>query len=182
MVSEKDLVRAMKEAWKGREGYTVAVFEKGWFLSAEKWSVFIPSGLLPRKSLALVVEHIGEIPKIAQAYTCTKRGGAQMATAAMLEGEAQELLRVGNINRAERTQLKHGEYALWQNADTLRVIAIDENYSDIAGVQMRQCAFCSGDCMYFCLKGVVLKVHGEYIGSVVRDYLSAMQWCGNAEG
>lgn len=176
MISEKGLLRAMKEAWKGADGYTLAVFSGQWFLKTEDWAVLVPRGLLPRKCLALIVEHVGEIPENGEAYNCSKKCGAQRVVRAILHEEVRELDERKELRNAKRTSLMYNGYVLWQNAESLHVIAIDETYSDIVCLQAQTLAFCLGDGVLWEHKGVVVKVAGQFMDDAARTYLSAMQW------
>ncbi len=178
MISEKGLVRAMKEAWRSAEGYMVAVSGGAWYIRAEDWAVIVPRGLLPRKCLALIVEHVGAIPEDGEAYTCTKRSGAQMVTAALMYEEKQELETMDKLRPAKRTSLTWGGYTLWQRAEDLRVLAIDENYSDIVSVQKQTNAFADAGNVIWSEKGVLARVRGAFIEPNAREYLSGMQWIG----
>lgn len=176
MISEKGLLRAMKEAWKGADGYTLAVFGGKWFLRTEDWAVLVPRGLLPRKCLALIVEHVGEIPEDGEAYTCAKKCGAQRVVRAIFYEEAKDLEECTGLKSAKRTSLMYSGYVLWQNAESLRVIAIDENDSDIVSLQAQTLAFCMGDSVLWEYKDIVVKVSGQFMDDTARTYLSAMQW------
>lgn len=61
LISEKGLVRAIKHAYK-REGYTVSNQGDYVAIYTESWFVKCSRKALPRKALALIVEHLGDTP------------------------------------------------------------------------------------------------------------------------
>ena len=76
LINEAGLVRAMKRAYRG-EGYnvvnrggTIAIYTKTWYLEAGR-------GYIPRKALATIVEHMGEIPEAGNPVLVQKDVEAQ---------------------------------------------------------------------------------------------------------
>lgn len=65
MIDERGLLSAMKSTWRS-EGYTVAGYredgERVLCIHGASWLVAIPYSAISRKVLALLVEHLGEIP------------------------------------------------------------------------------------------------------------------------
>lgn len=76
VICEKGLIRAMKEAYK-TEGYEIACKDVGDIrqirLETDTWRVMCSLKNLPRKVLALIVEHLGEIPEPGQAFHVNKK-------------------------------------------------------------------------------------------------------------
>lgn len=77
MIDERSLTRAMKESWRGG-GYEVAGYGDGngrmLFLDGRAWAALLPRRTCPRKVLALLAEHLGEIPE-ASAYRVSQEHG-----------------------------------------------------------------------------------------------------------
>lgn len=65
MLNERELVRAMKDAYKC-SGYTIAGYDSGgcrkYIIAGPDWLVACDAPMLPRKALSLVVEHLGTLP------------------------------------------------------------------------------------------------------------------------
>ena len=79
MIDERGLLSAMKSTWRS-EGYTVAGYredgERVLCIHGASWLAAIPYSAISRKVLALLVEHLGEIPDGA-AWTVRKGAGVQ---------------------------------------------------------------------------------------------------------
>lgn len=75
VIAEKGLIRAMKEAYK-KNGYEIECTDTGGVeeihIETPIWSVKCVKKNLPRKVLALIVEHMGEIPEPGQAVQVKK--------------------------------------------------------------------------------------------------------------
>ena len=65
VIEEKGMLAAMKDAYKGG-GYKVAVEDsagcENMILHTAMWTVVVLKKELPRKVLAMIVEHVGEVP------------------------------------------------------------------------------------------------------------------------
>ena len=76
VIYEKGLLRAMKEAYKS-EGYEIECTNTGGVveihIETPTWYVMCVKENLPRKVLALIVEHLGEIPLPGQAMQVKKK-------------------------------------------------------------------------------------------------------------
>lgn len=74
VINEKGLCAAMKAAYKKKStGYKVAarISENGTeeiVLSAPGWTAIITRENAPRKVMALIVEHVGDLPQAGQAF------------------------------------------------------------------------------------------------------------------
>ena len=75
MIDERSLLAAIKDAWR-TGGYSVAGNGGELVLQGSGWLAVLPRGIVPRKVLALLVEHLGEIPEGA-AWKVYKKQGAQ---------------------------------------------------------------------------------------------------------
>lgn len=76
VIHEKGLIRAMKEAYK-KNGYEIECTNTGGVveihIETPTWYVMCIQKNLPRKVLALIVEHMGEIPLPGQAVQVKKK-------------------------------------------------------------------------------------------------------------
>ncbi len=75
VIKEKALIREMKEAYKAA-GYTVSGKETATgtdlILQTPTWKVVIAKENMPRKVLALIVEHLGAIPMEGESFQLRK--------------------------------------------------------------------------------------------------------------
>lgn len=130
MIDERGLLSAMKSTWRS-EGYTVAGYredgERVLCIHGASWLVAIPYSAISRKVLALLVEHLGEIPD-GEAWAVRKGAGVQ--------GQIMDvvLTRLDGLRRriAEsdgetilRTNMTWKGYEVWQRPATLKVTAYD---------------------------------------------------------
>ena len=76
MIDEGGMLRVMKDAYKAT-GYIVINDAGTVTIRTGVWMTQMPFRVLPRKVLALLVEHIGTIPEDNEAFKCSKDGGAQ---------------------------------------------------------------------------------------------------------
>ena len=135
MIDERSLTRAMQEAWRG-SGYDVAGYGDGTgrmlFLDGGTWAVLLPRRNAPRKVLARLAEHLGEIPE-ASAYHVSKAGGAQnqmidisLSTLDKLQREVAE----GKAERICRSNMVWKGREIWQKTD-MKVLAFDPALAEI---------------------------------------------------
>lgn len=126
MIDEKGLCAAMKAAWRTASGYKVTVQSEMIGIAANNWAVQVPLRALPRKALALLVEHIGEIPTDGAAYGCQKDVGAQTLVAAFEQEHFRSLEAYFReaLPQAKETQLTLREHRIWQAPETMQVIAV----------------------------------------------------------
>lgn len=136
ILNEKPLVKRMNKDWK-EEGYTVA----GFFVDEEPWIGIVGTGYLaaversnaPRKVLAAIAEHAGDLPGVGQAWLVQKGSETQMADSEyveetireLLDGEPEEGLMV-------RCRLILGLRRLWQNTASGVIWLMDPEKTNIA--------------------------------------------------
>lgn len=134
VVNEKGLLRAMKDAYKS-DGYKVAVSDFGGvtevIIDNAMWTVAILKSEMPRKVLAMIVEHIGDIPAPGTAFQVKKKETQTeifniVADAAMDYNSNDQPRRI-----ARKTSLILGGFPLWQTATDSKVVKIYPNYEDI---------------------------------------------------
>lgn len=127
MVNERALLAAMKDAWKGK-GYIVAHRDGSYIISGDGWTLLCTEKLLPRKALALLVEHIGAIPE-GECLNVSKKAGIQTAIAAVQE-ESFRQTEQRKQEIAAPTRLTFDGYRVWQG-ESLRVLLMAEDLTGI---------------------------------------------------
>lgn len=105
MIEERSLLAAIKDAWR-TGGYSVVGNGGELVLQGSGWLAVLPRGIVPRKVLALLVEHLGEIPEGA-AWKVYKKQGAQAQMVAMGVGDA----------------MAYGQRLVWDDEGGLLVVA-----------------------------------------------------------
>lgn len=135
IVNEKGLIRAMKEAYKGL-GYNVAAGDndsgiENIIIATNFWAVVIEKKNLPRKVLGLIAEHVGDIPKLGEAFQVKKKEPQteiyEIATRVLRDIHAGDK----PLKLVKRTDLTLGCYQLWQRKDDLRIFKLDPELEDI---------------------------------------------------
>ncbi len=134
VVNEKGLLSAMKDAYK-LDGYQVAVDESGgienMIIHTPMWTVVIMKSELPRKVLAMVVEHIGEIPRVGTAFQAKKKE-TQTEIFNVVAGAPMDYHSDNQPRRiVRRTNLILGGFPLWQTATDQKVVKVYPDYEDI---------------------------------------------------
>ena len=133
MIDERSLLAAIKDAWR-TGGYSVVGNGGELVLQGSGWLAVLPRGIVPRKVLALLVEHLGEIPDAA-AWKVYKKQGAQAQMVDMaLEAVDMALEAVDTIRRelesepnpqeAHRTAMTWKNWEVWQT-EGLKVATFD---------------------------------------------------------
>lgn len=175
MISEKGLIRAMKNAWKGA-GYTVSVRERLIYIEGKEWDAVMHVDMLPRKALALLVEHIGSILKDGEAYTCTKGGGAQTVSPMVVFDRMNELIQLELHESAKKTKLSWGDAEIWQSCADWRILGIDPEYAEIVGEKSRGDAYIRDNYVIW-QEGAKVRVAAVRLPEAVQ-FLSSVQWTG----
>lgn len=146
VVNDKALVREMKEAFK-RWGYTVMVASGDkWVIgSKDNWTVVIDGqNNVPNEVLALIVLHMGELPKAQQCYriykadksTCIQK---EVYKVALENFEKLEKSRPLDDEEVRRTALVYGRRRVWQQLEDKKILLINprfEGLMDIGGDSM----------------------------------------------
>ena len=111
------------EHWIGINGYG------GWLILAAKSS-------MPRKILALIVEHAGALPEVGQSWKLEKpkKGEIQRQDTlfTIVGGEAAELMDGEWHNELVRIPMTLEGYSLWQDRENLRVKLVSPELEDLA--------------------------------------------------
>lgn len=105
MIDERGLLAAIKDAWR-TGGYGVVGNGGELVLQGSGWLAVLPRGIVPRKVLDLLVEHLGEIPEGA-AWKVYKKQGAQAQMVDMGVGDA----------------MAYGQRLVWDDEGGLLVVA-----------------------------------------------------------
>ena len=134
VVNEKGLLSAMKDAYK-TVGYQVAVDESGGvdnvILHNPMWTAVIMKSELPRKVLGMIVEHIGDIPRVGTAFQVKKKE-TQTEIFNVVAGAPMDYHSDNQPRRiARRTSLILGGFPLWQTAMDQKVVKVYPDYEDI---------------------------------------------------
>ncbi|MEG2177121.1 MAG: hypothetical protein RRY97_09630, partial [Oscillibacter sp.] len=77
LIDEKGLVKAIKEAY-AHNGYNVLNAGRQAIIYADEWFIRCDWNILPRKALAIIVEHMGLIPGDGDTVSITKGGDPQV--------------------------------------------------------------------------------------------------------
>lgn len=134
VVSEKGLLRAMKEAYKA-DGYTVAVDDGGGIedliLHTPVWTVVIQKDQAPGKILGLITEHLRKLPQPGEAF-CIKKKETQTEIYGMVKDTIEDF-HTGEKERQpiRRTNLTMDNFPVWQAAETRTVVKVFPDYEDI---------------------------------------------------
>lgn len=176
MVNEKGLVRAMKEAWSGG-GYIVTVREDLVYIRYNAWDLIMPVKLLPRKVLALLVEHIGSIPQDGEAYQCRKAYGAQLVAPAIAHDSLENLWRLKCDDGCEKTKLTWGDADIYQGFGTLEIRGLNPDYTRIVDSEKSGNAYMLENCVVW-VDDAKIRICGMVLPDFVQNVLSSVQWVG----
>ena len=133
---EKYLVKAMTADWK-EEGYTVA----GLMVDGEPWLAVVGTGYLaaversnaPRKMLATIAEHAGDLPGTGAAWLLQKGAESQMADFDYVEAAIRETIaEEPEEGLMARCRVILGTRRLWQNTATGKIWLMDPTKTNIA--------------------------------------------------
>lgn len=126
MIDERSLLAAIKDAWR-TGGYSVVGNGGELVLQGSGWLAVLPRGIVPRKVLDLLVEHLGEIQEGA-AWKVYKRQGAQAQMVDMaleaVDTIRRELESESDPREAHRTAMTWKNWEVWQTED-LKVATFD---------------------------------------------------------
>ena len=146
MLSERGLCAAMRAYWRTKAGYIVAESHGKVMILGGPWAVISSMRALPRKVLALIVEHLGTLPHSESFYVCK----GQDAQCRILE---EDLATMGELmsQAADAAQyclptpLKLNGYRVWQNLETLKTELMDEAYTAIVDPEADVCSMAAAN-------------------------------------
>lgn len=179
MINEKGLCACMKDAWRDGGGYVVAVTDGIVTIKAMAWLVQLPVDLVPRKTLALLVEHIGEIPDDGQAFRCGKKIGAQTLIAAVEQETNKKMEQYLNDTAAagKVTQIIYGGCSIWQDTNTMEICAVDPEYLRLLDVETDAKAYISpGGQAVSWEDDCKIVIMGVTMNDAVKQYLQGYPW------
>lgn len=180
MLNEKNVIAVMKAAWKSAAGYKIKMDDEGVILSMQGAFAYIPRARLPRKVLALIVEHIGKIPGDFEAYCVSKFNGAQSIIVAMMEEELKG--RKDSAGEAEehiqKTRLTYGAWEIWQGIDSKRVFALDPDKLKMIDEKAKIESLVAEDMVLMIDDGEWVMFDQSMIDKTVRTHLEKFQWTG----
>lgn len=181
VISEKGLCAAMNAAFKKKNtGYKVAarLSEKGVeeiVLSAPGWTAIITRENAPRKVLALIVEHMGDLPKEGEAFQVQdKKAQAEILSMAVPEQGTP----VAGAT-VKRTQLNYNGYQIWQRTDDRSVYMMPSQHEGMLDSYNRQ--VCLTEKGMFCAKGVASQLYVQPLKAQQNEllalhHLAKLQW------
>lgn len=130
IISENGLVKAMKESYK-TDGYTVTNISGAVAIWTDHWCIKCIQRNLPRKALAQIVEHAGELPEPDTAMYLRKGDDPQWASKDYVTAELAEWWTpAGNQSRAYMVPIVFAGLVMYQ-ATTLECFAADPVHLDI---------------------------------------------------
>ena len=179
MINEKALCAAMKDAYRNG-GYEVMGIgkENTLVINGKMWCAAAPQTRMPRKVLALLVEHLGEIPR-GQAAIVRKKEGVQtmVVDMAMERWEKLQKLTKTAAEELRPTPMTWKGREVWQT-EALRVLAYDSELSALAlaAENVRQV---HGDLMVCQEADTLVSVRAaDVIDDTMRATLETMMLCG----
>ena len=141
VINEKVLVREMKEAYKGW-GYTVMVMPGDRWVIRRKdaWSVEIENqDNVPNEVLALMVLHMGYLPKAERCYRVYKGDKCTCVQREVYSVEEEEYLSFVKERQKtdscpleiRRTSLIYGLRRVWQKREDKQILLIDPRFEGL---------------------------------------------------
>lgn len=160
VIAESGLCAAMKDAFRKKStGYKVAADilcatnKEDLIVSAPGWTAFINRENAPRKVLALIVEHMGDLPKAGQAFHVQDdQSQTEILNIAIPDG-------TGSIAGAfvRRTNLTYNGYQIWQRTDNHNVFMVDPKMEALMDNYNREVILTEDGQFY--LKGVASRLY-----------------------
>ena len=133
VINESGLCAAMRDAFRKKStGYKVAMRRLPGenpeiVLSTPDWTTIFEKENAPRKVLALIVEHLGDLPKPGQAFH-VKDDNVQTEIFSMAVPEKEELQ--PNVT-VKRTQIAYMGHVIYQREDNNEVFMIPPKLEDL---------------------------------------------------
>lgn len=183
IVNEKGLLKIMKEAHKSY-GYSVAATNdaigvESIIIITQKCVVVGDKKNMPRKVLALIVEHMGELPHCGEAFQIKKNE----PQTEIFDAATQTLKDMHSENKSlrviKRTDLTLGGYRLWQRKEDLKMFKLDPVLENVLEISRGIHRIVGDDVLMMVDKESRAYVYFEKPdknGSAGLDHLSQMQW------
>lgn len=181
VINESGLCAAMRKAFgKKSTGYKVAAQlspkgERELILSAPGWTAEISRENAPRKVLAMIVEHVGDLPDEGIAFQVKDKDvQTEIYNMAVPDAGAQ-----ATGYRVKRSGLTYNGYQIWQQVDNLKVFMVASNIEDIMDNYNREVRI-TEDGMFY-VEGVASRLHiqplkVEQNELPVVHHLAKMRW------
>ncbi len=181
VISESGLCAAMKAAFKKKStGYKVASRlsddgEEEIVLSAPDWIAIINRENAPRKVLALIVEHVGDLPAEDKAFQ-VQDAKVQTEIYAMAVPKLGEPVKDATV---KRTQLQYNGYQIWQRTDNQNVFMISPKNEDMLDHYNRPVSVAENGMFY--AEGTVSRLYLKPLQVMQNEltalnHLAKLQW------
>ena len=181
VISETGLCAAMKAAFKKKStGYKVAARlpkagKEEIVLSAPEWIAIINRENAPRKVLALIVEHMGDLPAAGEAFQ-VQDTKAQTEIYSMAVPELGEPMEGFNV---KRTQLQYNGYQIWQQTNNQNVFMISPKHEDMLDHYNRPVRLAENGMFY--AEGLVSRLYLKPLQVMQNDltalhHLAKLKW------
>ena len=183
VISEKALVREMKEAYK-RGGYTVLVRPNGrTVICSPYWAAEVDNHDIPREALSLMALHMEFLPEEGDAYKIykgDKTPAVQEEVFEVASGWVDQLnerlqLREEEPLAVKKTVLTYNGYNIWQEDKTRRIVLLDPEYERI--LYKKETAHMIGEAI--CVADQVSRVYilrAEQIAEDKMLHLAQQEW------
>lgn len=180
MIDEGGMLRVMKDAYKAT-GYIVINDAGTVTIRTEFWMTQMPIRMLPRKVLALLVEHIGTIPEDKEAFRCSKGGGAQTLVFEIEQESTQkaEAYFEEAMQTVKETQLVFKDCRIWQAPETMQTIAINPDYMRIISRKDMGAAGLNAEKYLLLIEdedGIRVVIAGVRLQEAERAYIEGFPW------
>ena len=182
VIDEKGLCAAMKAAYKKKStGYKVAarISEDGTeeiVLSAPGWTAIITRENAPRKVMALIVEHVGDLPQAGQAFQ-VQDANSQAEIFDMAVPELEELAAGALV---KRTRLNYDGYQIWQRVDDRTVFMMPPKHEDMLDSYSRPVKVMDNGALFY-VEGIASRLYLQPLNVQQNEltalhHLAKLQW------
>lgn len=127
MINERALVAAMKNDYKGK-GYKAAVGTEGVTICGHGWGVQTEMERVPKKALALLVEHLGALPEDGCVYGVSKADDPTVEMGGLTDellAEVRRQTKAAGDKTAKQTPLTFCGWRVWQDPEDLTVLLME---------------------------------------------------------
>lgn len=179
IINEKALIRAMKEAKKAG-GYHCHVEDKKTVLHSGGWYVRCLTAMLPRKVLALLVEHMGELPQNGDTWYIAK-GEAQKEIGDIMATMTERLEKALYLGELRKTPLTYNGIELWQNCDSTDILGFAPALTGLSVVTEPEIRKTANDLLVMVNSGEVSAVYVAPVAfgpdkTAAMSHLEGMVW------
>lgn len=159
VVNEKGLLELMKDAFKKKNtGYKVAARipeddDEELILSGPGWTAFITRENAPRKVLALIVEHLGDLPREEEAFQVKDKDVQTEIYDVAVPKPAKPVAGA----EVRRTSLTYSGYQIWQRTDNCDVFMLSPKLESVMDSYNRE-VLLTEDGMFY-VEGVASRLY-----------------------